>query len=117
MKETTSMVYVFDVVNAIMSAFNKTPGIISVPKEEVQDVMFNHLKKTDQHLPHGLFTVDGTHKRCKGRKDKNKRSWKFRWAPAKSFMFIFDRVFGTVCAMSLGHPQGIMIYVYLMIQE
>lgn len=103
-KEQRCMNYVVDVLKAILKAFNNTKDIISVPSVTNQHIMHSILKCASKPLPSGLFLIDGTHKRTLGMNDKNKRSWKFKFKPAKSFMFLIDRVTNRVCGISLGHP-------------
>ena len=78
-----------------------------MPSKSTQDIMCNILSTTGQVLPHALFIIDGTHKRCLGKQHKKKRSWKFHWRAAKSFMFIIDRLTSRVCAISLGHAPSV----------
>lgn len=104
LRQTTAMNYVVHVLKAILKAFHGTKDIISVPSLHNQNIMHDILINKGETLPHGLFIVDGTHKRTLGKNDADKRSYKFKWRAAKSFMFVIDRIQRKVCGISLGHP-------------
>jgi len=103
-KEQTVKNYILDVMMAILISYRNDANIIGVPNHDQQHIMSQILRNTNQDMNNCLLYLDGTHKLCVGRQDKNKRSWKYHWRPAWSHLFVVDRVFGIIVAANVGNP-------------
>ena len=102
--QQTVINYVIDVVLAILLTYKHDKGILGMPTEHQQHLMNKILINTNQEFVESLFYLDGTHKLTVGRNDRNKRSWKYKWKPAWSHLFVIDRIFGIITAVNTGNP-------------
>ena len=91
-------------VKAILQTFQGT-NIIGFPNKSEKYMMASILKKRNAALPHALFTFDGKDALCSGKNHAERLSYKYRFLPCFSALFVIERVFGTVCAFNLD-PAG-----------
>ena len=104
LNEQTIKNYIVDVLFAILLTYKNDKGIIKVPDFAAQHLMHKILINKNEDLVESLLYLDGTHKLTVGRNDINKRSWKFKWRPAWSHLFVIDRIFGMILSVNIGNP-------------
>ena len=97
---STAIGYINDVLSGILKSF-KNENIITFPTENQRLMMVEILIRKNAMLPTELFTLDGKHALCTGRRIRERRSHKYKWLPCFNAMFVIERVFGTVCAFNL----------------
>ena len=96
--------YVDDVLNAILKTFRNT-NIIGFPNLEEREKMVKILKKRNAPMPTALFLFDGKDALCNGQIHSERLSYKYRFLPCFSVLFVVERVFNTICAFNLD-PEG-----------
>ena len=67
--------------------------------------MVEILKKKKVPMPSAVFSLDGKDALCQGQSHPERLSYKYRFLPCFSALFVIERVFGTVCAFNLD-PSG-----------
>ncbi len=96
----TAKDHITDVLRSILKSY-KNKHVIGFPTIAEREHMVNLLKKKGVPMPYALFALDGSHLRCTGRNFSERWSFKYRWLPCFSVMFIIERTFGTVCAFNI----------------
>ena len=97
---STAIGYTHDVMDGILKTFQDT-DIITFPSTAERHRLMKINERRGALLPHALFTMDGKHALCTGRKQAERLSHKYKWLPAFNALFIIERVFGTVVAFNL----------------
>ena len=99
--EANAIIFMDDLTGGIIEAY-KNSNIISYPSEQEQQQMIQLLQKAGKPMPDCLFNLDGKHARCKGLTKFERLSAKFNFHQACfNVLFVTERVFGTVCSLSL----------------
>ena len=102
--ESSAINFVNDLLNSILISFQGT-GIISFPTKVEKYAMVNILKKKNVSMPQAIFTFDGKDAICCGKSHSERLSYKYRFLPCFSVLFLVERALGTVCAFNLD-PEG-----------
>ena len=97
---SSAIKYVHQVTTAILKSFQGT-NIISFPSEAEKLVMFEILKKQNAKMPHILFTMDGKDALCNGKVHSERLSYKYKFLPTFTVLFVVERVLGTICAVNM----------------
>ena len=98
--ESVYMVYIKDVMYAIILFYINNSNIISIPSKNTQKNIYNLLKQCNYKFPNCIYLLDNTHKRCVGQK-KNLLSWKFKFKASYSHLFIICRLTGLIVSIDL----------------
>lgn len=96
----TAKSHVDDILRSIITSFEGS-DVISLPTLEQRIQMVKILKLKGALVPDALFSVDGCHPRCTGRKKSYRISHKYNFLPCFNVTFLIERVFGTIVAFTM----------------
>ena len=96
----TAFSHVWDLLLAILKSYDQSE-VVSFPNSEERELMEAILKQKGEKMPHAIFAVDGSHLRCMGRNNAERRSKKYNWLPCFGVHIICDRIFGSVVAFNI----------------
>ena len=99
--ESNAIIFMDDLTEGIIEAY-KDSNIISFPSKEEQQEMNKLLAMANKPMPNCSLNLDGKHARCKGLRKFERLSAKFNFHQACfNVLFVTERVFGTVCCLTL----------------
>ena len=97
----TAKSHVKDVLQAILKSF-RDENIVTFPTPQQRYKMVKILKAKGAEMPDALCSLDGSHVKCRGRRFKERLSYKYKSTTACfNVMFIVERVLGTICAFNI----------------
>ena len=98
---STAKSHVTDILQAILKSF-KHENVVKFPDKKQREQMVKILKSKGVDMPDAWASLDGSHVKCRGRKIKERLSYKYKSTTACfNVLFIIERVFGTVCAFNI----------------
>ena len=103
--ESTAVSHINDLCNGIIDSY-KDEDVVKFPDEQQKQKMVKILKQRKAHMPYVLFSLDGSHARCTGRKYKNRLSHKYKFLPCFNVLFIIERAFMTICSFNLDESSN-----------
>ena len=103
--ESTAVSHINDLLEGIIKAY-KNKNVVTFPNENQKQMMVNVLKQQGAPMPYVLFSLDGSHARCTGRKYKTRLSHKYKFLPCFNVLFIIERAFMTICSFNLDESSS-----------
>ena len=74
----TAYSHISDILQAILKTYQED-DVVSFPTMAERKLMEQILKQNGDRAPTGIFAVDGSHLRCNGRNNAERRSKKYNW--------------------------------------
>ena len=98
---STVKLHITDILQAILKSF-KNENVVTFPNKQQREQMVKILKAKGMEMPDAWASLDGSHVKCRGRRIKDRLSYKYKSTTACfNVLFIIERVFGTICAFNI----------------
>lgn len=98
--KATAKSHITDITKGILKSYENV-NIVKFPDSQERQEMVKLLKQKGAPTPYALFSLDGSHPRCKGMKFEERLSSKHGFHPCFNVLFVIERVLGTICAFNI----------------